>query len=157
MITEDTTVLWDDSSDSEEEIPENTTHLLLSFQSSVKELVLLYRRSQNELVLVRLIEEILSELLFQDIEFSSFSNNLSYFVSFVVLNETETEGSHLLGVVLMGILQRIFSHQFKPSPTKFTNLRMILDAVEEVGVVDQQQFSQYHQYLLGMFQREALP
>ena len=157
MITEDTTVLWDDSSDSEEEIPENTTHLLLSFQSSVKELVLLYRRSQNELVLVRLIEEILSELLFQDIEFSSFSNNLSYFVSFVVLNETETEGSHLLGVVLMGILQRILSHQFKPSPTKFTNLRMILDAVEEVGVVDQKQFSQYHQYLLGMFQREALP
>lgn len=75
MITEDTTVLWDDSSDSEEEIPENTTHLLLSFQSSVKELVLLYRRSQNELVLVRLIEEILSELLFQDIlSFLAFSN-----------------------------------------------------------------------------------
>ena len=62
MITEDTTVLWDDSSDSEEEIPENTTHLLLSFQSSVKELVLLYRRSQNELVLVRLIEDILYHL-----------------------------------------------------------------------------------------------
>ena len=150
-------MLWDDSLDSEEEIPENTTHLLLSFQSSLKEFVLLRQRSRNESALVRLIEEILSELLFQDIEFSSFSNNLSYFVSYVVLNETEAEGSHLLGVVLMGILQCILSHQFKPSPTKFSNLQMILGVVEEVGVVDQKQFSQYHTYLLGMFQRETLP
>lgn len=157
VITEESTVLWDSSSDLEDDRPENVSHLLLSFQASMKELVLLRQRSQDEPGIVMLIEEILSELLFQDIEFISFSKNLTYLISFVLLNELESKASHLIGVVIMGILKRITTHSFQPSPTKFANLRVLLRTVEEVGVVDIQQFSQYRKSLLVMFQRESLP
>ena len=76
VITEDRTDLSDNSLDSEDELSENSSHLLMSFEASLKEFVLLNERCREEPTLMRMIEEILSELLYQDIEYSSFSNNL---------------------------------------------------------------------------------
>ena len=78
-------------------------------------------------------------------------------MSFVILNEPDEKRSHLIGVVLTGILQRLLAHSFKPSSIKLTNLQKILNVIEEVGVVDQSQLGQYHTHLIGMFQRDTLP
>lgn len=103
------------------------------FDCSVYEtLVSLYIHFQHQAII-----ELINVLLFKEIEYSSFGSSLCCVLDSLVKHDESVE------LLLQGLIDRILSHSFIPSPTKYCNVKVLVSCVEELGVVSSMSYVTY--------------
>lgn len=85
----------------------------------------------HTIVLFPIIQEILSLLLFNDIESTTFADNLSYFVIFVVSTFPTQEAYQFLSDIISSIFTRVISVDVV-SKRRLANMETLLAVVLEV-------------------------
>lgn len=95
-------------------------------------LVSLYTHFKHQAII-----DLITTLLFREIEYASFGSSICCVLDSLVKQGESVEQ------ILSGLIDRILSHSFIPSPTKYCNVKMLVSCVEELGVVSSMSYATY--------------
>ena len=139
-ITEDTSALLQAESTRKES--RSLSHQILLYQCLLKELFLMYLRFQSDegsrspwssLVVLRpIVEDLLSQLLFNDVDNDSFRDNVNYLTVFVIDTCSQQLAIDFLCSLITNLFTRIVNITSTPNPTRLSNFAFLIRYSSEV-------------------------
>ena len=137
----------------------NLSYKILGSQAILNELLLLrlsYQQENEEEEMLVDLDGLIQESLYQNMNTPGFTNNLHYTLTSILLHSSSlSEAGLLVGGLLEGIINKVLSRPFQATQARLTALRALLNALDEVGVVSQDQFVIYQQTVQKLATRTA--
>ena len=113
---------------------EEVCHRILRRQSVLKELVLLHKEENANILLLTLV--------LGDFNYSSFSTNFLYTIRFI-LSVLKEEGLHLIGLICSNISSMLLNCEVFSTTIQLNNLHVFLSVIEEIGIASPDQIRQF--------------